>query len=283
MQYKPSHISFSQIMSYIGCPEHYLFRYVLGIKSPPAKAMKQGIAIHKTLAEHYSKKKEDGKGLAIKEAQDVYVNQLKSAMRDYEKELEETKALISKDFLEKEKEMDEIEMIDAGTRGIKVYHEELEPSVKPDLVEAKFEIETNQDLNIMGYIDLTDEAEILHDTKTTRKSPNVQELGRDPQLAIYQIGYKKLKGKNPKSYAKDFIIMGKKEAKIQRFEIKKPEIAGEAMLRYIWNVLKAIQSNAWYCIHPANSWQCSKDWDGYYRLHQELREVGLDAMIKKYT
>lgn len=270
-------------MTYLQCPEHYLFRYVLGIKSPPVKAMKQGKAIHDTLAQHYTAKKETGTGWHIGKLQDFYEMRITQLLEEYERELEETKSLISKNFLTKEKEYKPAEMKDAGVRGLAAYKQEVDPLVTPDLVEQEFVLETNKDINIKGWIDLTDTEKIIHETKTSRKSQNIQEIARDPQLAIYQIGYEKLKGTKPASYSKDFIILGKKDAKIQRFELKKPDIDPTSMLRYIWNILKAIQNDCWYCVHPANSWVCSKDWCGYYKLHQELRKIGFEKMLKKYS
>ena len=34
------HVSFSQVMTYVRCPQHYLFRYILGIKRQPRKVFK---------------------------------------------------------------------------------------------------------------------------------------------------------------------------------------------------------------------------------------------------
>lgn len=278
---KHATISYSQIMTYLGCPEHWLFRYYLGIKSPPAKAIMQGRAVHDTLAYHYGKKKE-GDILPVSELQDYYAEQLNSAMKDYENETEETKSLITKEYLAKEKETTKEEMLDAGTAGIAAYKKEVDPRVSPDLIETSFAIATNQDIKITGRIDLTDTKRIIHETKTKRRAPAMQEVARDPQLAMYRTGYENLTGKEPAGYSKDFIILGKREAKIQRYQIKKPDIDSESLLRYLWNILKAIEADSWYCLHQSESWICSKDWDGYWLLHKELRKIGFEKMLQKY-
>ena len=74
------HVSFTQLMTYVRCPEHYLFRYVLGMKRPPRKVMKHGFALHETLAEHFDQKKQDSKGLKPQEAKEFFVDTFKSAM-----------------------------------------------------------------------------------------------------------------------------------------------------------------------------------------------------------
>lgn len=290
-------------MTYLQCPEHYLFRYVLGIKSPPAKAMKRGKALHETLDHHFTQKKIDERGMNSNQAQNFYATQLETALTEYEQELEETKALVNGDFLKKEKAISKAELLDAGTRGLAEYftgkqqiikvngakqteegrNAPLESEVKPDLVEQEFVLETNHNIAIRGWIDLTDVSRIVHETKTAGKTPQIQEVARDPQLAIYNIGYEKLTGIKPAGFSKDFIIPLRKEVKIQRYLISKPDIDSESMLRYIWNILKAIQNDVWYCIHPANSWVCSKDWCGYWKLHQELREIGFERMTEKYS
>ena len=50
-----------------------MFRYKLGIKRNPRKALKHGLALHETLAYHFDQKKKDGKGLKIGEAKEFFV------------------------------------------------------------------------------------------------------------------------------------------------------------------------------------------------------------------
>src|SRR3989338_8025545 len=102
------HLSFTQLMTYIRCPEHYLFRYSLGMQRLPRKVLKHGFALHETFAYHFDQKKKDGKG-------------------------------------------------------IDVYFRELNPKIKPDLVEAAFSIPIQKGLELIGKIDLTDTKDVIHE------------------------------------------------------------------------------------------------------------------------
>src|SRR3990167_1290758 len=64
-------VSFTQLMTYIRCPEHYLFRYILGIRRQPRKVFKRGFALHETLQYHFEEKKKDGKGISLAEAKEM--------------------------------------------------------------------------------------------------------------------------------------------------------------------------------------------------------------------
>ena len=84
-------VSFSQLMTYIRCPEHYLFSYVLGIKRQPRKVFKRGFALHETLEYHFQQKKIDGKGISVLEAKEFFVHSFQEALEDYKQELAEAR------------------------------------------------------------------------------------------------------------------------------------------------------------------------------------------------
>ena len=278
----PSYISFSQLMTYVRCPEHYLFRYMLGIKRPPTKAMIRGSAIHDTLASDYIQKKNRGFAMKEREAQELYENLLAQHMEKYKKGLGESSFLLTKEFLQREENTSVSELLDAGTRGIRAYKREVERKTEPVLVEASFGIPMSKDMEIVGRIDLADTSSIVHETKTAKKKPALQDVASDPQIAFYILGYEALTGQRPKSMVKDFIIFQKLEASIVRYPVVKSSIDQKTLFRYIKNVLQAIKQNVWYCLHPADSWICSKEWCGYWKLHKELRRLGLPKFVEKY-
>lgn len=269
-------------MTYVRCPEHYLFRYVLGMKRPPGKAQKHGFALHETFAYHFDQKKKDSKGLKIYEAKEFFVEVFRNALEEYETEMEETKRLITKEFLLKEKGIDVNQLVATGLRGIDVYFKEMNPKIAPDLVEEPFTIPTTSNVNLMGRIDMTDKKGVIHELKTTRRMPNAQDINLDQQLAIYQLAYQSLKGKNPKGIAKDYIVFSKRDAKIVQFRADKPFFDKNVVFRNIAVIMEAVKRNIFYCIHPAESWICSKEWCGFYKLHGELRKMGLVKFMAKY-
>ncbi|TSC97539.1 MAG: hypothetical protein Greene071421_251 [Parcubacteria group bacterium Greene0714_21] len=269
-------------MTYVRCAEHYLFRYALGIKRPPGKAMKHGFALHETFAYHFDQKKKDSKGLKVRDAKEFFVEVFRNALEEYEGEMEETKSLVTKEFLLKEKEIDVNELVAMGLRGIDVYFKEMNPKMFPDLVEEPFAIPAGNSLQLVGKIDMTDKKGVIHELKTTRRMPNAQDINLDQQLAIYQLAYQMLKGKPAKGITKDYIVFSRRDAKIVQFKIDKPFFDKNVVFRNIDTIMEAVRRNIFYCIHPAESWVCSKEWCGYYKLHAELRKAGFAKFMVRY-
>jgi len=307
-------ISFTQLITYARCPEHFLFRYVLGVKRPPTKFKKQGFAFHETLAFYFEQKKEYKEILDIKDLKDFYAQSLGFALADYETELESSKNLLTKEYLKKEKEIKAEDLLDCGVKGLESYYKDIR-NLKPDLIEADFSFQVSrfnfnnnerfkssfdkkserdfgkyknnkfnkENLEIIGRIDLSDTSNVLYDIKTTRKTPRSQEVQYDPQLTIYQLGYRSLKSIFPRALAKDYIVFAKKEPKIIRFKVKNPYFKENSLLQNVRQILSGIENRVFYCLHPSESWVCSKEWCGYYKLHEEIRKFGLEKFLNKYS
>jgi hypothetical protein len=275
-------VSFSQLMTYVRCPEHWLFRYKLGLKRSPKKILKHGFALHETFAYHFDQKKKDGKGLRPRDAKEFFADTFITGLDDYKEELTAVRPYLTREYLKKEREVNINELLDLGMRGIEVYYKKLNRYIYPDLVEEAFEFPAGKDIIVGGRMDLTDDKGVIHELKTTRKSPNKQDIRSDPQLAIYQLGYHSITGKYPKSISKDYVVLSKKESKIVRFKVSRPFVGRATILRNINAIVDATRNNIFYCMHPAESWLCAKEWCGYYTLHQELKKLGLQEFVAKY-
>ena len=271
------------MMTYVRCPEHFLFRYILGIKRLPGKAQKHGFALHETFAYHFDQKKKDSKGLNVRDAKEFFVEVFKSALEEYETEMQETKRLVTKEFLLKEKDIDVNQLVATGLRGIDVYFRDMNPKISPDLVEEPFSISTMSKVDLVGRIDMTDKKGVIHELKTTRRMPNAQDIQLDQQLAIYQLAYHSLTGKLPRGITKDYIVFSKRDAKIVQFRVDKPFFEKNVVFRNVAVIMEAVRRNIFYCIHPAESWVCSKEWCAYYKAHQELKKLGLQKFIEKHS
>ncbi|MDA1337455.1 MAG: PD-(D/E)XK nuclease family protein [bacterium] len=276
-------VSFSQLMTYIRCPEHWLFQYNLGIRRNPKKILKHGFALHEVFAYHFTEKKKDGKGIKPGEAKEFFADVFLSALDDYKQELEAMRPYLTKEYLAKERQVDINDLLDRGMRGIDAYFKRLNSLIIPDLVEEPFEFQASKNVLVKGRLDLTHINGTIHELKTTRKSPNMQDIRSDPQLAIYQLGYHSIKGKYPVALSKDYIVLGKSDAKITRFKVARPFADKNTVLRNINAIVKATESGIFYCMHPAESWFCSKGWCGYYTLHQELKKLGIERFLAKYS
>ena len=279
--YTPNKVSFSQLMAYIRCPEHYLFRYVLGLKSPPRKAQVRGRAFHEALA-FYFQEKRSAKTPSLNQVQELYATALDLANDEYAQELEQAKPLLHKDYLQKEKTTNLLELLASGLQGLSAYYKNIGPKIKPRLVEEEFELKLNPRLKLSGRIDLIGKDGIIYETKTARVAPAKLQVELDPQLAFYRLGYKNILGQYPKGYSKDYIVFGRKEAKLARFQTKRLLLDEKFVQNLATNVTRAVQQNIWYCLHPTNEWICNREWCGYWKLHQELRQRGLEYMVRKY-
>ena len=277
------HVSFSQLMTFVRCPEHYLFRYVLGIRRQPRKVFKHGFALHETLQYHFEQKKEDGKGITLAEAKEFFVDSFGNALDEYKQELEEARPFLTREYLSKEKQVSVEDMVETGIKGLEVYFKKLNPYIFPDLVEETFEFQAEKGIKVVGRIDLSDTKGVIHELKTTRTTPNHQDIRADAQLAIYQIGYKAITGQAPRGISKDYIVLSKNNSKIVRFQVVRPFIEKKQVLRNISAIMEAVGRNIFYCLHPAESWICSKEWCSYYKLHQELKKLGFAAFMAKYA
>lgn len=270
-------------MTYIRCPEHYLFHYVLGVVKSPRKVFKHGFALHETLQYHFEQKKEDGNGLKLVEAQEFFVESFGNALEEYKQELEQARPFLTREYLSKERNIKVGDMIDTGLQGLETYFKRLNPYIEPDLVEASFAFAVRPNLELVGRIDMTDTKGVIHELKTTRVTPNTQDVRTDPQLAIYQVGYQSITGQASRGISKDFIVLSKNNSKIVRFRVVRPFIDKKTVLRNVATIMDAIQRNIFYCLHPADSWICSKEWCGYYKFHQELKRIGFPAFMAKYA
>jgi CRISPR/Cas system-associated exonuclease Cas4 (RecB family) len=275
-------VSFSQLMTYIRCPEHWMFRYKLGLKRSPKKILKHGFALHETFAYHFDQKKKDKKGIKASEAKEFFADVFLGALDDYKQELEATRPYLTREYLSKERGVNVNVLLDLGMRGIETYYKRLNPYIVPDLVEEAFEFPVSKDITMIGKIDLTSVKGVIHELKTTRKTPNAQDIRSDPQLAIYQLGYHSIKKKYPYALSKDYIVLSKKDSKIVRFKVARPFADRTTVLRNVQAIMAAANNNIFYCMHPAESWLCAKEWCGYYTLHQELKKLGLERFVAKY-
>lgn len=268
-------------MTYVRCSEHYLFRYVLGIRHQPRKVFKHGFAFHETLQYHFEQKREDGKGIALADAQEFFVHSFRNALEDYKQELAEARPFLTREYLSKERQMNVGDMVESGLKGLVCYFKELDPLIHPVLVEESFSFPAGPKLELMGRIDLVDEKGVVHDFKTTRVSPNQQDIRSDAQLAIYQLGYAAITGKSARGISKDYIVLSK-TPKIVRFYVARPFVDKTTVLRNANTIMDAVKRNIFYCLHPSESWICSREWCAYYKLHQELKRLGLQKFVERH-
>ncbi|MDP2734635.1 MAG: hypothetical protein Q8P12_00320, partial [bacterium] len=79
------------------------------------------------------------------------------------------------------------------------------------------------------------------------------------------------------------IVLSKNNPRIVRFKVVRPFIDKRTVLHQVNSIMEAAKNNIFYCLHPAESWICSKEWCSYYKLHQEAKKLGMPAFMRKYV
>lgn len=255
------HISYSQIQMLLRCGVQYEFRYINGMKIPPPGRVVRGTVGHKALAHNFSQK--------ILSKQDVPVQEIKDVFSDI---WEQEKYNIS--FTDEELQGDSPtkaagKLKDSGIAMIEAFHEKESPLVQPAAVEDYFEVEFEGDYpKLIGYIDRIDEDEcgepsIISEVKFLSKTPPKDDVKKDLQLTVYDMGFRSKYGRPPKKLKKQFAVDLVKPKADHLEEISREQDTLRRLMFRIQAVFDALQKGIFL---PADhgSWACS--YCGYAQL-----------------
>ena len=170
-----THLSYSQISSYLICPLRYRFQYVELV--PPAfssAALAFGSAIHEAVGAYYQSRLE-GDILRPDQMLDVY--------RDVWRGAEKIKYFNGDN---------EDSLLQKASAMLEVFHGQVDPSVQVVGVEEFFEFQIEGLPPFHGYIDLIEESSqgrvTVADLKTAAKKPADSAVHSNLQLTAYAIG-----------------------------------------------------------------------------------------------
>lgn len=242
------HLSATSLKMYLRCPLQFMFRYVKGLKIPPAGVIILGKSVHKGLEENFRHKKQTQIDLPIKKVLEAYSNCFDRSKQEEEVDWEGENPGKLKD---------------EGVGLIKVYHKITAPPIQPIAVEEGFELGfENVPYTLKGYVDLVDQDKRIRDTKTSRRSYPQNATQTDIQLTAYNLAYKYIKGEEPKSLCFD-VMVRTKQPKVQT--LQSPPRTPAQLTRF----LKLLGSIAWAIktgiFYPCENQQvCS--WCGYKEI-----------------
>jgi len=251
----PRHFSWTQINMYLRCGRQYYYRYIKGIKVPPAGAITLGQSVHEAIDFNYNMKKQTGKDEPLSVLEDVYYEQF-SMRKD------------ATDWREDEKP-EEIEKEGRGL--VKVFHRDLAPETFPKEVEKEFVLQfQDADFEFRGFIDLITQEEILIDHKTSGRAMSENALKQDLQLSVYALAFDMLFAHPPKEVGFD-VLVRTKTPKSQRLRtIKTPEDFN-FFLSHLSIIVDSIRKWVFLPAQPG-SWVCSERFCGYYeRCMKEMK------------
>jgi len=229
----------------------YQFRYIEGIKIPPAGVMIQGSAYHKALAADLTNMRDTHELLSPSNIADIFSTCFDEQV--HQRKSDDDGEVWEFDDIDWE-DKDPGEVKDEGIILANLYHTNIAPSVMPIEVENK--LETNLGTtNFVLIADVVTEKTLI-DHKLKKRRFSEDDLKRDLQATTYSYFYRKplefhqaLKLKNP------IIDIAKTERTMQDwkfFEMLVPKVES------------AIKSGIFY--PSPNGWHCSPDYCGYWKL-----------------
>uniref|UniRef100_A0A6M3KWU8 Putative PD-(D/E)XK nuclease superfamily protein n=1 Tax=viral metagenome TaxID=1070528 RepID=A0A6M3KWU8_9ZZZZ len=245
------HLSVSQIGMFLRCPVQYEFRYLKGIKIPPAGAMIQGTAYHETLASDLIKRTRDDIVLSDDDVADIYSTSFDHQVHD-RKSIEDEDTLEFEEIDWRDEEPGKVK--DEGITLAKLYHNTMLDKLNPESIEDR------RETGIAGipFVFIADvvEKERVIDHKVKKRRFGEDELKRDLQATAYSMIYNR-----PLEFH-------------QALKLKQPTIDIAYTLRtegdyqfftnLVSKVKQAIDSGIFY--PNPTGWACSEQWCGYYNI-----------------
>jgi hypothetical protein len=228
---------------YLRCPRQYEFRYVQDLKIPPGLALVGGSSVHTALEGNYTKK--------LKTQEDIALDEFVGIFRDT--------------FDEKRDEMvstprEEVSTYTQNTeRCLEIYHEGYAPQIMPDKVELELTAKVDG-TEILGYLDLITDTQIVVDHKTSSKSPYHDVADKSPQLSMYEWLCME-NGIETAGLRLDYLV-AKKEPCIVQLETERQLEDLDFVVRMMGDVIKGIEKE----VFPPNptSFLCSPKYCGYW-------------------
>jgi hypothetical protein len=223
-QEEKPHISISQINEYLDCSAYYMFHRVWRVQVPSKSFLTIGKVVAKAQEFNFKQKIESKVDLPIEQI-------LKVAIEEFDG------LIINTAWTDEEKE--HIDDIRNSTLDlIRLYMKYISPKIQPQYVEEKILVELPElKMPVIFIPDVIDINGIIHDTKTSAKSPTgmitlgtlfeeekstkkKNEAKEDDkpkftdadssfQLTGYCLGYKQLTGKMPTGVQLDFLVKNK--------------------------------------------------------------------------
>ena len=249
------HISYSQLKTFLMCPQKYMYQYVIGAEwERKSAALPFGSAIHKAVENYYRSLQEMGEILAVEVVVDVF-------NRVLEEQLNSEVEIIFKDG------EDFASLRKQGAELLKVFLAEVKPqkivgievpfSVKiPDLIND----EGFLPIRLVGYFDLVeadgDGSYLVVDLKTSAQKYSSVRLEHDLQSSCYayamaQMG---LATSENSTLVRYDVLLKQKKPSMERYYVSRTKDDHYRLVQLLNQVLRAIELRVFYRL---NDWQCS--------------------------
>lgn len=240
----------SQVDTYLRCGLQFQFRYIDGLKIPPAAALTVGSAVDAAVTHNLKQKIDSNIDLPEQEVMDAYET-------DFNRRVELTDWAGTQSGAEK----------DVGAKLTRLHYREAMPQIDPKLVQWEFNIDTGRGYSVAGTADIIEKDGTIEDTKTSSKSYFPDSVSTKLQPSMYSWAYGQSAGIPADRFRFRVLVKPQKIAK-EKLQVVEG-IVGKAqhdwLFKTIDHVHKAVQAGI---AVPAisDSWICSKKWCGYWSI-----------------
>ena len=249
------HISYSQLRSYLTCPQRYGFHYVLGAEwERKSAALPLGASVHKAVEAYYRTLQETGEVLSLEVVVDVFDRVFEQQILNSEVEI------IFKDG------EDYPSLRKQGIELLKVFLKEVKPqkivgievpfSVKiPDLITG----EGFLPIRLVGILDLvesdSDGSYLVVDLKTSSQRYSELKLKHDLQSTVYSfaLAQMNLATNENSTLVRYDVLLKQKKPSMERYYVSRTKDDQRRLVQLINHVARAVELRVFF---RQNGWQC---------------------------
>jgi len=253
------YVSPSQIGMYFRCGLQYQYRYLEGIKIPPAVAMILGRGGHRAIEADLTAKIDTGELLPTEAVLEIARDATDAEFQGQEPELNEEEKSRGRDAVRGA-------TIDSAVLMVGAHHVELAPTLNPTHVERKMAVLTPDGFkNLLGIVDIV-EPNTSRDTKFKGKSPNAGDADTSMQLTFYSLASHVIDGVD-RALCIDAIVKTPKgkDAKVVTLETSRDAADWQRLIDSIKAMQKGMEAGIFFPAEPG-SWVCSERWCGYWQM-----------------
>ncbi|HEV3340915.1 MAG TPA: PD-(D/E)XK nuclease family protein [Pirellulales bacterium] len=249
------HLSASQLDMISKCPEQWRRRYVEGEVIPPGIAALKGKAVHRPAEINFRQKIETHDDLPVKEFIDLAADAFEAELAGGylltpEEEVRGRKTVLG-------------EAKDATVKMAIFHATDQAPDYQPELVEQQFRIALPGPHDLVGVIDMADDARRVVDLKTSGKAKSQGDADGSIQLTAYAAGYRVLTGEQPTELRLDTIVQTAKTTRRDVVSTARGPADFRALAARLNVVERQIESGI-FPPAPVGAWYCGPKYCGYW-------------------
>ena len=235
------HLSYSQIRTFLSCPQRYFYQYVVGLEwAATPSVMVLGSAVHRAVAKFYRILKESGERIPVE-----------AMHEELEEHIAEESAGGRISFKPGESRES---LVECGNGLITEFHDAITPQ-RIVAVEEPFLVKIpGSEYALAGVFDLIEtdgSVPVLVELKTSAKSWSERDVREDLQSAVYTYAMREM-GYESGVVRFDILVKNKKPT-FQQISVAKDSGDIARMLSVLHGVTDAIEKGAFFR-NP--SWQC---------------------------